>query len=53
MVRLTFKIRSYALADKPKRDIALSKSFSLSLSIRQTLRIKRGVICAFEKIPSC
>ena len=50
MVRLTFKMRSYARADKPRRVIARSSICSLSESIRQWRRIIRGVIAALAKI---
>lgn len=43
MVRLTLRIRSYALSDKPSRVIARSNIFSNSRSIRQKRWICRGV----------
>jgi hypothetical protein len=51
-VRLTFKIRSYARADNPKRVIAFSNNPFEAESITQYFRINRGDICALQKIRS-
>ena len=44
----TFRILSYALADKPLYSIAIFSSLPLSASSSQKRRIINDVICAFE-----